>query len=50
MTEGFASFWLDPEEAESACAKMGDSNLRVQGVGLDEIYFDPATRLKASAA
>jgi len=48
VADGYASFWLDKKEAELACSRLGDSSLRVEGIPLDEIYFDPATRLKPS--
>jgi len=40
-------FYLDAREAERMCLKMG-SNVRVEGLALSEIYFDPKTRLKAA--
>lgn len=46
--DGFASFYLDSREAELMRQKMSDPRLRVEGLPLSEVYFNPTTRLKAA--
>jgi len=45
--DGFSPFFLDAREAETACTRMG-GGLRVDGVTLDKVFFDPSVRLKPS--
>ncbi|KAL1529124.1 hypothetical protein AB1Y20_000084 [Prymnesium parvum] len=45
--DGASCFFMDPREAERECAKLG-SSLQVHGISLDQVYFDPSVRLKAS--
>lgn len=47
--DGCSSFFLDHREAREACKRIA-GNVRVQGTSLDNIYFDPSTRLKPSDA
>ena len=46
--DGAASFYMDSREAEQMRQTMSDPRLRVEGLPLSEIFFDPTTRLKAA--
>lgn len=45
--DGCSSFYMDAREAQQASAQLG-RGLRVNGVTLDQVYFDPSVRLKPS--
>lgn len=44
--DGFASFWMCAREAEAEAMKLSDPSLRVEGLPLSDVYFDPKVRLK----
>lgn len=45
--DGAACFYLDAREAERMCSKLS-GDVRVEGLPLSEVYFDPKCRLKAA--
>lgn len=46
--DGTSCFFMDVKEAEQMCAKLGNG-IRVNGVTLDEVYFNANTSLKPSS-
>lgn len=45
--DGAACFYLDAREAEQTCSKLA-GDVRVEGLPLSQVYFNPKSRLKAA--